>query len=35
MEIIIGIVVATVVVGGIVYKYKPEWIDNIVSRVKK
>ncbi len=31
MDIIIGIVVATFVVGGIVYKYKPEWIKVIKS----
>ena len=35
MDIIIGIVVATVVVGGIVYKYKPEWIEVIKSYWKQ
>ena len=34
MEYIIGIVVVLIVAGGLVYKYKPNWIDIVVSKFK-
>jgi hypothetical protein len=35
MEYILWSLIVISVVGIVVYNYKPEWIDNIVSRFKK
>lgn len=35
MEYIVGIVIALVVVGGVIYKHKPEWIKVIKSYIGK
>ena len=35
MEYVVGIVIALFVVGGVVYKYKPEWIEVVKSYIGK
>ena len=35
MEYVVGIVIALVVVGGVVYKYKPELIEVVKSYIGK
>ena len=35
MEYVVGIVIALVVVGGVVYKYKPECIEVVKSYIGK
>lgn len=35
MESLFGIAIAIVVIGFVVYKMKPEWVEPVISKFKK